>query len=155
MQNHDAATPQAREMTLQESVDREHAVLVANLSKPGADIIAQLTPEAAHLWYMASCICGEAGELFDAVKKQAIYGRTLDIANVVEELGDIEFYMQGLRAALGIHRVATLRGNLAKLYAPGYFRGESAAPQTCICGNGPCLAESNGDASQCARREQP
>lgn len=97
--------------------DPTHPELVAALLKPGADILAGLTPEMAHLWHMASCIPGEAGELFDAVKKAAIYGKPLDVGNVLEELGDLEFYMEGLRAAVGITRQETLDHNVAKLRA--------------------------------------
>jgi len=51
----------------------------------------------------------------DAIKKSAIYKKTLDRPNVIEELGDLEFYMQGLRSALGITREDTLRHNISKL----------------------------------------
>lgn len=89
--------------------------MVKTLAKPGEDIIAQLTPKKAELWHMASCVPGEAGELFDAVKKQVIYNKEIDRANVVEELGDLEFYMEGVRQNLGITREETITANIAKL----------------------------------------
>lgn len=92
-----------------------HPELVAALVKPGQDILDSLTPLKCHLWHMASCIPGEAGELFDAIKKLTIYGKILDRQNVIEELGDLEFYMQGLRDALNITREETLAANIAKL----------------------------------------
>lgn len=92
-----------------------HADMVRALVKPGADIAAALTPDQADMWHMASCIPGEAGELFDAVKKHVIYGKDLDRENVVEELGDLEFYMEGLRQRLGITRQETIDANIAKL----------------------------------------
>jgi NTP pyrophosphatase (non-canonical NTP hydrolase) len=95
--------------------DITHPELVAALVKPGADIIASLTPEKADAWHMASCIPGEAGELFDAVKKNVIYNKPLDRANVIEELGDLEFYMEGLRQNLGITREETIAANITKL----------------------------------------
>jgi NTP pyrophosphatase (non-canonical NTP hydrolase) len=64
---------------------------------------------------MSSCICGEAGELFDAVKRAVIYRKDLDIANVIEELGDLEFYLEGLRQAYGLSREQTIEANIAKL----------------------------------------
>lgn len=94
---------------------RAHTDLVAALVKPGEDILITLTPQACHLWHMASCIPGEAGELFDAIKRKVIYNKPLDLANVIEELGDLEFYMEGLRAALDITREETLEANIAKL----------------------------------------
>jgi len=89
--------------------------MVAALAKPGADILAVLTPEACHLWHMASCVPSEAGELFDAVKKHIIYGTPLDRANVVEEMGDLEFYLEGMRQGLGITRDECLKQNTEKL----------------------------------------
>jgi len=92
-----------------------HADMVKALAKPGADIVASLTPETAHLLHMAVGVSGEAGELLDAVKKAAIYVKPIDRANVVEELGDLEFYMEGLRQGLGITREETLVANIVKL----------------------------------------
>lgn len=89
--------------------------MVNALAKPGADIIATLTPEKAHMLHMAVGVSGEAGELLDAVKKAVVYNKELDRENVVEELGDLEFYLQGLRAGLGITREETLEANIAKL----------------------------------------
>jgi NTP pyrophosphatase (non-canonical NTP hydrolase) len=92
-----------------------HPELVRALAKPGQKIIEGLTSQSAHNLHMVVGIIGEAGELLDAVKKQAIYCKPLDMENVVEELGDLEFYLQGLRSSLGITREQTLQGNIAKL----------------------------------------
>lgn len=93
----------------------EHRELVQRLAKPGRHILQELTPQGVHLWHMASCICGEAGELFDAIKKYVIYNGHLDGENIIEELGDLEFYMEGLRQSLGIRRETTLHANMKKL----------------------------------------
>ena len=93
----------------------EHQAMVAKLAKPGLDIIQQLDPRKAHLWHMASAAGGESGELFDAIKRYAIYDKALDRENVIEELGDLEFYLQGIREGLGITREETLRHNITKL----------------------------------------
>lgn len=106
-----------------------HPELVAALAKPGADLIAGLTPESAHLLHMAVGVAGEAGELLDAVKKHAVYVRPIDRENVVEELGDLEFYMEGIRAGLGITREEVLAANIAKLskrYAGGTYSNAAA-----------------------------
>ena len=92
-----------------------HPELVKTLVKPGQEIVKELTAEDANLWHMASCIPSEAGELFDAVKAHVIYRKPLDRMNVIEELGDLEFYMEGLRQALGITRDETLAANIFKL----------------------------------------
>lgn len=92
-----------------------YALVVSKLAKSGEDITAQLTPEMAHLWHMATGVSGEAGELLDAVKKSAIYGKTLDVENLIEELGDLEFYMEGVRQFLGVTREEVLEANVSKL----------------------------------------
>ena len=110
----------------------EFDCMVKALCKSGAEIKEQLTPFSAHLWHMSSCIQGEAGELFDAIKKIAVYGRQgseLDIENIVEELGDIEFYMEGLRQSLGITREQTIKSNMNKLskrYSSGRYSNQQA-----------------------------
>lgn len=93
----------------------KHSELVKALAKSGQDIVNTLTPHNAHLLHMAVGVSGEAGELIDAVKKAAIYNKPLDRENVVEELGDIEFYLEGLRAELGITREETVEHNIQKL----------------------------------------
>lgn len=107
----------------------KHDEMVAALCKSGEAILASLTPEKCHAWHMASCVPGEAGELFDAIKKWVLYEKPLDRANVVEELGDLEFYMEGLRQGLGITREETIADNIAKLskrYATGRFTNQAA-----------------------------
>lgn len=97
------------------SVTEAHRNLVSVLVKPGFVIKEELTPEQCHLWHMVTGISGEAGELLDAVKKHVIYRKELDLANVVEELGDLEFYMEGVRQELGLSREYILGENYAKL----------------------------------------
>ena len=81
--------------------------------KPKSEL--QFTPEQSDMIHAILGICGESGELLDAVKKHVIYGKPLDRENLIEELGDIEFYMQHLRAISGVTRDETLAANMAKL----------------------------------------
>ena len=106
-----------------------HSELVANLAKSGEEIVATITPEQAHLLHMAVGISGEAGELLDAVKKAVIYQKEIDLENVIEELGDVEFYMEGLRQGLEISRDETVRLNISKLmtrYQSGQYSDKQA-----------------------------
>lgn len=96
-------------------IETTHARLVLDLIKPGDAICQELDAKQAHLLHMAFGVAGEAGELLDAIKKAAIYQKPIDLINVIEELGDLEFYMQGLRHALGVSRLETLRQNTDKL----------------------------------------
>lgn len=92
-----------------------HADMVRTLVKPGSAIAENITAAEADLLHMAIGVSGEAGELLDAVKKHTIYKKPIDRENVIEELGDLEFYMEGLRQNLGITREETLAANIAKL----------------------------------------
>lgn len=92
-----------------------HGDMVAALVKPGDAIRAVLTASDCHLIHMSIGVAGEAGELIDAVKKHTIYRTPLDLENVIEELGDLEFYMEGLRQGLGLTREQCLEANIQKL----------------------------------------
>lgn len=94
-----------------------HSEMVTKLAKPGEAILATMTPHKMNLLHMSSKLCSEAGEAMDAVGKLCFYDKPLDVANVIEELGDMEFYMEGIRQALGIDRQTTLDANVAKLSA--------------------------------------
>lgn len=93
----------------------DHKDMVRTLAKPGEDILQSMTSGDAHLIHMAIGISGEAGELLDAIKKAVIYNKPLDVENIIEELGDLEFYMEGLRQFLAVDREQTLQANIAKL----------------------------------------
>ena len=67
------------------------------------------------LMHCAAGISGEAGELLDAIKKTWVYGKPLDRANIIEELGDLEWYMEALRSLLGVEREEVIAENVSKL----------------------------------------
>lgn len=106
----------------------DHSNMVVALAKPGEDIVATFTPGMAHMLHMAVGISGEAGELLDAIKKNVFYCKPLDRENVVEELGDLEFYMEGLRQSLGITRDEVLEANVKKLFVR-YSKGRYSDTQ--------------------------
>ena len=92
-----------------------HAELVQALKKSPQHIDNEITHLDLDIIHMGIGISGEAGELLDAIKKKAIYQKELDRENIIEELGDLEFYMEGLRQAIGITREETIEHNIAKL----------------------------------------
>ena len=111
------------------NTQQKHTELVLNLVKLGEDIIKELTPDKAHNIHMATGVAGEAGEMLDAIKKEVMYNKPLDRTNVIEELGDLEFYMEGLRLGLDITREETLQANVDKLskrYTSGKFSNQDA-----------------------------
>jgi NTP pyrophosphatase (non-canonical NTP hydrolase) len=104
---------------------------VFELCKSSSEIVKELqeNPEKAHLAHMALGVAGEAGELADALKKYAIYGKVLDRENVVEELGDLRFYMQGIMNSLEITEDEVISHNtkkLSKRYSQGSYSNEQA-----------------------------
>ena len=109
----------------------DHSDMVSKLAKSGDDIVAELTPKDTHLVHMAIGVSGEAGELLDAIKKGAIYRKPYDRENLIEELGDIEFYLEGLRQGLGITREETIQANINKLAVryQGFKYSDQAAQQ--------------------------
>jgi len=60
-------------------------------------------------------VCGEAGELADGIKKHVIYGKPLDRENVIEELGDLRFYIQAVMNLYQISEQTVLQYNARKL----------------------------------------
>lgn len=80
-------------------------------------------PEYEAAMHAAIGVSGEAGELLDVVKNSWAYGKPVDRENVIEELGDIEFYLEALRQDLRITREETLEANGRKL-ANRYPQGE-------------------------------
>lgn len=92
-----------------------HRELVKALVKDGRTISEEMNGNKAHIIHMILGVAGEVGELLDAIKKAAIYNKPLDMENVIEEFGDIEFYLEGLRQGLGVTREETLEVNITKL----------------------------------------
>jgi len=70
-----------------------------------------------NLVHMALGITGEAGEVADVIKKHYAYGKTLDVQHLVEEVGDIMFYLNGLLAEVDVEWAEVLELNIKKLEA--------------------------------------
>lgn len=60
---------------------------------------------------------GEAGEVQELVKKFEVHGRLTDVDRLIEELGDVEYYLARLRSLYGISREEILEANVTKLDA--------------------------------------
>ena len=102
---------------------------VASRVKAGEDIRVAIRAIDCHYLHMLIGLSGEVGELQDAFKKHVIYDKKLDIGNVIEELGDIEFYLEGLRQSIGVTRAEVLTANINKLekrYAAGKYSNTEA-----------------------------
>jgi NTP pyrophosphatase (non-canonical NTP hydrolase) len=98
-------------------------------------------------------LTGEVGELVDVFKRCLIYNQELDIDNALEELGDLEFYLAGLRNGLlmcgGQTRDQILEQNVAKLstrYPDGYSNKAAADRADKVLDTAPENAEDSDSA---------
>lgn len=114
-----------------------HQQMVTDLMKPGQDILDSLTPAKCEIIHMVMGISGEAGELLDAIKKFVMYNKVIDMDHVIEEMGDLEFFLEGARQILGISREAILYANEQKLlhgekarYKSGKYSDKQAHDRT-------------------------
>lgn len=86
------------------------------------------TPWVIRLNHVADGLCTEAGEFKDAMKKYVYYGKNLDSVNLMEEIGDIFWYLAIACDQLGIDFNYVQEQNIAKLKAryPEKFNSENA-----------------------------
>jgi len=73
-------------------------------------------------------ICTETGELQDMIKKHLIYGKDFDPVNVIEECGDILWYIALTLDATGYTMAECMQRNIDKLRVrfPEKFTSEKA-----------------------------
>ena len=80
-------------------------------------LINDLGEPSLNLAHMAMGIAGEGGEIVDIVKKNFAYGKPLDTEHIVEEIGDLLFYVNGLLFMIDTSWDEVMRVNVAKLEA--------------------------------------
>ena len=81
--------------------------------KAGAARLNSLGP--MRLLHATLGIASEAGELVDAVKKYVFYGAELDEVNLVEEIGDLQWYIATMLDELEVTMNEVLEKNIRKL----------------------------------------
>jgi NTP pyrophosphatase (non-canonical NTP hydrolase) len=100
-------------------IDIDHKDMVSKLMKNPTEIMKTLDGDQGlkkiDLLHGSTGLSGEVGELVDAIKKHVFYNKPIDFDNAIEELGDIEFYLEAIRQNLGITREHTLKANIGKL----------------------------------------
>lgn len=92
-----------------------YSQFVAKLIKDPEEIKESLTPQKINLLHMVLGISGEAGEILDSIKKYVIYNKPIDLINIIEELGDLLFYIEGIKNELHITEKEILSYNVTKL----------------------------------------
>lgn len=89
--------------------------LVNALSKPGLALQLEATPNKLEMSHMALGLSSDVGEVTDVIKKYVYYNQPLDIEHLMEELGDVEFFLERIRQLAGLTREKILAANVAKL----------------------------------------
>lgn len=88
-----------------------------------ADTSVRLDISTTRLLHHTIGICTEAGELQDALKKYLYYNQILDEDNLIEELGDLMWYICGMCNTLGVSLEEVMQRNhdkLSKRYPDGF-----------------------------------
>ncbi len=84
--------------------------------------------ESSYLLNGVMGLCGEAGEVIDAVKKHLHQGHELDPLKIVEELGDCLWYVALVAEAVGATLSEVMERNIEKLmkrYPEGFSKERS------------------------------
>ena len=91
-------------------------------------VVAGADRQLAQLLHGMIGMCTETGELQDMVKKHLIYGNPFDATNVLEECGDVLWYIALALKACGFSMEQCMARNIAKLHArfPDKFTEELA-----------------------------
>lgn len=114
------------------SIEEQHETMVRDLASPPFKLASEFAACSSSELNLAHGIIGistEAGELLDAFKKRLAYGTPFDRVNLIEELGDLEFYISLCRQALSVTRETVLSVNHDKLttrYKDGKWTKEEA-----------------------------
>lgn len=94
---------------------------------PEGEVAKRLVKNAAALHY-AMGLSTEANEVLDALKAHIYYGKPLDTVNLIEEVGDIQWYEARLLSLLGSSFAYARTANILKLMKryPDGFTEEDA-----------------------------
>ena len=106
-----------------------YAEFVDRLLAPGAEALERISVEQLEQLHCALGVAGESGELADAVKKSIFYNRPIDRENVLEEAGDILFYLPGRLSTTGFtlgQAIAANKEKLGRRYPAGYSHAAAA-----------------------------
>jgi NTP pyrophosphatase (non-canonical NTP hydrolase) len=73
------------------------------------------TDTAIRMLHAASGICSEGGEIMDEIKKHIFTGVPLNRTKVIEELGDLQFFVVLLTSVMGLTIDDIMKTNQGKL----------------------------------------
>lgn len=90
---------------------------------------ARVETEEAKMGHALLGLISEVGEIADAIKKHTKYGQPLDVDNIREEIGDVDYYLCMLADSIRASRQQCAIANVEKLQRryPDKFSNEHAA----------------------------
>lgn len=88
-----------------------HRMMIGELDFKAADV------QVLQLLHGAMGVSTESGELMDAVKRFLIYGKPTDVTNILEEVGDMFWYLSLIARCCGFTFEEAKAKNIAKLRA--------------------------------------
>jgi NTP pyrophosphatase (non-canonical NTP hydrolase) len=93
------------------------------------ELSAHMFPLKQHIVHAHLGLSSETGEIGDCLKKHFIYGQPLDYLNLIEECGDILWYVSIMVSACGSTMEQVMEMNIEKLKIryPEKFTEELAA----------------------------
>jgi len=97
-----------------DSLDYINSVLKTE-SRDTHEIYNRFSASKLRILHAVMGLSTESGELLDAVKKHYFYGKPLDETNLIEEMGDIFWYLGVLADVLGTTFEEVQRLNILKL----------------------------------------
>lgn len=103
---------------------KDYALVLARMIAPATDLGNLNMAERAdpnvpmlQLLHANMGVCTEAGELMDVVKRFLIYGKPADVTNIIEEVGDMFWYLSLIARSCGFTFEEAKARNIAKLRA--------------------------------------
>ena len=86
------------------------------------------TLESTSLIYAALGLAGETGEVVEIIKKHVFHGKALDKEKLIDELGDVRWYLEYLCVQMGVEMAEVEERNRKKLEAryPNGFNQQDA-----------------------------
>lgn len=93
----------------------QYTEFVSKVAKDFGEAGISVRSEHADILHATLGIAGEAGEIVDAVKKTIIYNKPLDRDNLIEETGDVLWYVALMCIGLGVSMEEIMQNNYQKL----------------------------------------